>query len=430
MVSAKRKSPYPISDYTLTTMCAFPSTCSLTSDDYSSGIASQVSILRNETIRYIALNDPYANLVDGGTTPNNMGEQIRTLVTNRMVTNQSLTNPTFNATIDACGTVGPKAEFGQTVFSTQLETMRGQGPTICLNQSRYAVIDSYRIAEQNLKDAVKSLNAADIRSQLLSLSGVKAVLKSGATSLGQILTGGYNQVAVNFLGGLPTSPVSHKFLVALSNYMRDNLSPEFFGDGAGQYFVFISSSAQVEVLRNEAGVKADLLALVTGNDKSTQDEIKKYAFIDYPYRGIKLAIDQQPLRFNEVDSNGFPVLLEPLVRTVTDYGVENATNPDWVNADYEVGFLVSKGTFRRLVPERFVGEGTFKFDPQFIMGELNWHYQKDNICNVWGDFGFHIYQIVRAFQPRRPHAVIPVLYKRCSEDLGRSTCTGLTDLSL
>ncbi len=409
---------------------AFPATCSLTSEDYSAGIASQVSILRNETIRYIALNDPYANIVEGGTTPNNMGEQIRTLVTNRMVTNQSLTNPTFNPTVDACGTVGPKAEFGQTVFTTQLETLRGQGPTICLNQSRYAVLDSYRIAEQNLKDAVKALNAADIRSQLLTLSGVKANLKANATSLGQIVTGGYNQVAVNFSGGVPTAPVSHKFLVALSNYVRDNLSPEFFGDGAGAYFVGIFGSQQVEVLRNEAGVKADLLALTTGNVTEVQKELVKYAFIDYPYRGIKLAIDQQPLRFNTVDGNGFPVLIEPLVRTVTDYGVENATNADWVNADYEVGFLVSKGTFRRLVPERFVGEGTFKFDPQFIMGELNWHYMKDNVCNVWGDFGFHIYQIVRAFQPRRPHAVIPILYKRCAEDLGLSSCTSLTDLTI
>jgi len=402
---------------------AFPSACSLNVGDYSSGIASQVSILRNETIRYIALNDPYANLVDGGTTPNNMGEQIRTLVTNRMVTNQSLTTPAFAATVDACGTVGPKAEFGQTVFITQLETMRGQGATICLNQSRYAVLDSYRIAEQNLKDAVKTLNAADIRSQILTLSGVKAVLFSTATSLSDILTGGYNRVAVNFFGGVPTAPVSHKFLVALSNYMRDNLSPEFFGDGAGQYFVFIGSSQQIEVLRNEAGVKADLLALVTGNDKSTQDEIKKYAFIDYPYRGIKLAIDQQPLRFNAVDGNGFPVLFEPLIRSVTDYGVENVTNPAWNSALYEVGFLVSKGAFRRLVPDRFVGEGTFKFDPQFVMGELNWHYQRDNICNVWGDFGFHIYQIVRAFQARRPHGVIPILYKRCAQDLGLVTCS-------
>ncbi len=407
-----------------------PATCTLTADDYSSGIASQVSILRADTIRYIALNDPYANLVDGGTTPNNMGEQIRTLVTNRLVTNQSLVTPAFAATIDACGTVGPKAEFGQTIFTTSLETMRGQGPTICLNQSRYAVIDSYRIAEQNLKDAVKSLNAADIRSQLLVLSGVKAVLKASATNLGQILTGGYNQVEVDFLGGVPTSPVSHKFLVNLANYMRDNLSPEAFGDGAGQFFVFISSSEQTEVLRNEAGLKQELLAFVTGNDKGVGDSLKKYAWIDYPYRGLKLAIDQQPLRFNEVDSSGFPVLIEPLIRTVTDYGVENATNPDWVNADYEVGFLVSKGTFKRLVPERFVGEGTFKFDAQFVMGELDWHYQKDNVCNVWGDFGFHKYQIVRAFQPRRPHGVIPVLYKRCAQDLGLSTCTTLTDLSL
>lgn len=409
---------------------AFPSTCSLTSDDYSSGIASQVPQLRNEAIRYIALQDPYANIVEGGSTPNNMGEQIKTLVTNRMVTNQSLVSPEFGATIDSCGTVGPKAEFGQTAFTTSLATMRGQGPTICLNQARYSVLDSYRIAEQNLKDAIKSLNAADIRSQLLTLSGVKAVAKAGATSLSQILSGGYNQVAVDFIGGVPTAPVSHKFLVALTHYMSDNLSPEYFGDGAGRYMVFISSSEQTEVLRNEAGLKQELLAFVTGNDKGVGDALKKYAFIDYPYRGIKLAIDQQPLRFNEVDANGFPVLIEPLVRTVTDYGVENATNPDWIDAEYEVGFLVSKGAFRRLVPERYIGEASFKFDPQFVMGELAWHYQKDNTCNVWGDFGFHIYQIVRAFQPRRPHGVIPVLYKRCAQDLGLSSCEGITGLTI
>jgi hypothetical protein len=411
-------------------MCAYPATCDLTADDYSAGIASQVAQLRNETIRYIALQDPFANIVDGGTTKNQNGETIRTLVTNRMVTNQSLTAPSFSATIEQCGTVGPKAEFGQTAFETSLETLRGQGPTICLNQARYSVEDSYRIAEQNLKDAIKALNAADIRSNLLVLSGVKAVAKAAAVSLGQLLTGGYNQVSVDFLGGVPTSAVSHKFLVALSHYMRDNLSPEFFGAGAGQHFVFISGSEQTEVLRNEAGVKQDMLAFVNGGDEGANAQLKKYAFIDYPYRGIKLAIDQQPLRFNEVDGDGFPVLIEPLVRTVTDYGVENATNPDWVNADYEVGFLVSKGTFKRLVPERFTGEASFKFDPQFIMGELDWHYVKDNVCNVWGDFGFHKYQIVRAFQARRPHGIIPILYKRCAQDLGLATCEGLTDTSV
>ena len=408
---------------------AYPATCDLTASDWSDGIATQVSKLRNDLIRFIALQDPYANLIEGGTTPNNSGETIRTLVTNRMVTNQSLTRPSFSDTIDQCGTVGPKAEYGQTEFTTKLQTMRGQGPNICLNQARYSVLDSYRIAEQNLKDAIKTLNAADIRNQLLTLSGVKVVLRAGATNLGQVMTGGYNQVSTNFLGVLPDAPVSHKFLVVLSNYMRDNLSPEFFGDGAGQHFVFISSSDQTEVLRNEAGVKQDLLGITQGSFSEGKDIIKKYAFIDYPYRGLKLAIDQQPLRFNTIDGNGFPVFIEPLVSTVTDYGVENATNPDWVSAQYEVGFLVSKGTFKRLVPERYVGEGTMKFDPQFVMGELQWHYVLDSTCNVWGDFGFHKYQIVRAFQSRRPHGVIPILYRRCALDLGLTQCDGLTDLS-
>lgn len=404
---------------------AYPATCTLEASDYSAGIASQVAQLRQETIRYIALNDPFANIVAGGTTENNNGETIRTLVTNRMVTNQSLTAPSFSPTIEQCGTVGPKAEFGQTAFETSLETLRGQGPTICLNQARYAVEDSYRVAEQNLKDAIKALNAADIRSQLLTLSGVKVVAKAGATSLGQIMTGGYNQVSVDFIGGLPTSAVSHKFLVALTHYMRDNLSPEYFGDGAGQHFVFISGSEQTEVLRNEAGIKQEQLAFVSGGDGDAKAAMRRYAFIEYPYRGIKLAIDQQPLRFNSIDGDGFPVFIEPLVRTETDYGVENATNPDWVNADYEVGFLVSKNTFKRLVPARFTGEASFKFDPQFVMGELQWHYVLDNVCNVWGDFGFHKYQIVRAFQALRPHGIVPVLYKRCAVDLGLSTCDDL-----
>ena len=393
--------------------------CDLTPAQYSQGIANQVSTLRNDVIRFLALNDPYANLIEGGTTANNSGTEIRTLVTNRMVTGQSLTAPAFNDTIDQCNTTGPAAKNGQTEFTTKLRTLRGEGPVICLNQARYSVLDSYRVAEMNLKDAVKSLNSADIRSQLLTLSGVKAVVKTGDTSLGQVLTGGYNQVAVNFRGGLPTQPVKYKFLVALSNYMRDNLSPEFFGDGAGGHFVFIAGSEQIESLRNEAGVKQDLLAAVQGSFKDTKDALMKYAFIEYPYRQIKMAIDQQPLRFNTVNGSGFPNFIEPLVETVTDFGVENATNPAWINAQHEVGFLVSKGTFKRLVPERFIGEGMSKFDAQFVMGELSWFYSKDS-CNKFGDNGQFLYQFVRAFQARRPHGVIPILYKRCAQDLGLS----------
>ena len=411
---------------------ALPSTCSLDAADYNTGISSQNPILRNEIIRFIALNDPYSNVFDGGTTQSNAGDTIETLVTGRVVTNQSLVQPVFDVAISSCGITGEAAEFGQTKFTTRLENMRGKGPTICVKQARNSVIESFNVAGQNLKDGIKSLMSADNRNQLLVKSGVKAVLYSNATQLSQVLSGGYNQVAVNFKGGVPTAPVTHKFLVALSNYMRDNLSPEFFGDGAGQHFVFISSSDQTESLRNQAGLKQELLAFVTGNDKGVGDALKKYAFIDYPYRGIKLAIDQQPLRFNTVNGSGFPVLIEPLVRTASTTGFQNLTNPAWETAKYEVGFLVSRGAFRRLVPERYVGEGSFKWEPQFTMGELLWRNIIDNQCNPFGDFGYHLYQIERAIQARRPHGVIPVLYKRCAVDLGLSdsTCTSVTDASL
>jgi hypothetical protein len=39
-----------------------------------------------------------------------------------------------------------------------------------------------------------------------------------------------------------------------------------------------------------------------------------------------------------------------------------------------------------------------------------------------------LYQIVRAFQARRPHGVIPIIYKRCSQDLGLTSCSGVSDV--
>jgi hypothetical protein len=62
------------------------------------------------------------------------------------------------------------------------------------------------------------------------------------------------------------------------------------------------------------------------------------------------------------------------------------------------------------------------------MGELEWHYQIDNQCNQWGDFGWHKYQITRAYRPLRPQHIIPILYKRCIADLGLVNCA-TTDAS-
>jgi len=104
-------------------------------------------------------------------------------------------------------------------------------------------------------------------------------------------------------------------------------------------------------------------------------------------------------------------------------------NPTWLGADYEVGQLLADGSFERLTPEKYTGEGSFKFAPQLHMGELDWHYLLDNGCNQFGDYGWHKYQITRAYKPLRPQHIVPILYKRCEADLGLVDCVDTSSSS-
>jgi len=120
--------------------------------------------------------------------------------------------------------------------------------------------------------------------------------------------------------------------------------------------------------------------------------------------------------------DGVPTLVEPYISVATTKGNARRVNPAWVSAPFEIAFLIGDNSFERLVPERFTGEGSFKFAPQLAMGELQWHYKEDNDCNLFGDFGFHKYEITRAYRPIRPANVIPILFRRCPYDTGIVSC--------
>jgi len=401
-------------------------TCTLTAADISSVVAEQVSILRDDIQADVAVNSPFPSVLDGGTFPGG-GPTLRTMVTNRAAPHFSLTAPAFTDIRQMCGTSGDRDLFGFTEFDTVLEGMRGKGPLICVKEARFAVENSYRMGEDALKKLIRNLIAVDIRNQLLIRSGAKFLAKKDF-NLGSLLSGGRNQTNVNFpnVGDrLPDVPMSFKALVALGNHMRDVLKLEMFGTGARRYYIFIGSSGQVDRLRNETGLHAELFSFVEGGYLELVDNIRSYAFIDVPFRGWRFGIDDEPLRFNTVDANGFPVFIEPGIQTAADHGPDGTdyvVNPDWVNACFEVGFIIAPNSFKRLVPAQYTGEGSFKFAPQAAMGELLWHYEIDNDCNEWGDFGYHIYQVIRAYQSIRPHAVIPVLHARCDADLGFEEC--------
>lgn len=387
-------------------------------------VANQASLLRDTLITTIALKSPWANLLPSGTVENNIGENITSLVTPRAVIGQSLTTPVFGDLSASCGTNGQETAWGQYQYVTKLQLLRGRSQDICVNAARFTVINSFRTAVESLKQEILELWNADVRAQVRDLSGVKAVILATDDTVTEALTGGIWQVNAPWRGVLPTAAITFNWLKQLYNYAVARLSPELFGSGMDQYALVVGSSEIIDKLRNEAGVNSALVAATTGGYTSDgKNALFAPLWIDSNFRGIKFAVDYVPLRYNVNDGSGEPVWIDPYTSGSADYGYTASNNVAWDNAQFELAFMVFKNAFRRLVPQRYVGEGDMKFGDQLFGGQLQWIYRPDNTCNTWGDFGKFQYQIARAYESLRPMTVIPIAYKRCAYELGLTACS-------
>lgn len=391
-------------------------------------------ISRKDTSRLIgtvakslAANAPFMNVIEGGTFPSGVSDEVRTSVQLQAAPGDSLAVPTFVCDTDLCGTQGLQDLTDAIDMTARLESKRGKGPRVCLKKGYSSYKTAYLAAEDSLKKLVTQYMNADIRAQmyLRSASKFNAVANYDFNSL---FTGGTeSDIGVKFAPLLPTGAISFKAIHALARYLKESLFADMFeAGGEGQaHFRFIGSSDIVESLRNEAGVKDVLLSFVNGSYKFGEQSLRGYSWETAgAYRGIAFGIDQRPLRASGFNGSGLLNLVDPLT-VVTNVSKNTAyakINPSWQTASYEVAFLIAQGSFKRLVPEKYVGEGSFKFSPQLHMGELDWHYEIDNDCNAWGDYGWHKYQISRAYLPQRPQFIVPILYKRCTADLGLAAC--------
>ena len=363
--------------------------------------------------RVLARKSPYINSIDGGTLPN-VSDVVRSVVQEMAVPAASLASPTFANDTTLCGVGATPDQVGSTEYQFQLQTLRGAGPRVCVKTSRTAFKGSYLQAQISLEKTILQLINADIRYQYLIQSGIKYVSNS-TQSFSQNLTGDMQAINTKFATGiLPDAPMNFKTLYKIGTFMREEMLAEPFGTKDGEFFMVMASADQIENFRNDADVKEDLVALTTGSFKLGEDSIKGYQF--FGYRGFAFGIDQQPLRATGYDGSGNLVLVNPIVSTAVTNGFAQRRNPAWVSAPYEVMFVIAGEAFKRLVPETYTGEGTFRFAPQLAMGELEWTYFRDNDCNLYGDFGQHIYQISRAIQPIRPQNVCAIVYKRCPFD--------------
>jgi len=402
------------------------------SDCVSASTLSDIS--RKDTSRLVgsvaktlAANSPFVNILEGGTFPSGVSDEIRTSVQMQAAPGDSLAIPTFVCDQDLCGTQGLQDLSDSIDFTACLESKRGKGPRVCVKKGFASYKSSYLSAEDSLKKLVTQYINADVRAQLYLRSASKFTAVAGY-DFNSLFTGGTEtDLGVKFAPILPTGGVSFKALHYLARYMKENLFADMFdasGEGQGN-FRFIGSSDIINALREESGVKDVLLAFAAGSYKFGEQSLRGYSWESAgAYRGISFGIDQRPLRSSGFNQAGTLNLIDPLstVHNVAKNTAYSVVNPAWLTANYEVCFMFAQRSFRRLVPERYVGEGSFKFSPQLHMGELDWHYVQDNDCNTWGDFGWHKYQITRAYQPERPQFVVPILVKRCPGDLGLVAC--------
>jgi hypothetical protein len=395
-----------------------------TPDAASAFAAKDTNRLVGRIAQVLAYRSPLIDILNGGKLEN-VSDTVRSVVQEQAVLAASLAKPVFTDDVSMCGAFGGQDQVGSTEYSYKLQSLRGRGPRVCVKTSRTSFRDSYLRAQEALQKGILKIRNADIKSNLHLHSGVKFVCRTDLP-FSTLITGDSQQIDTLFYNAAPNAPLSFRTLHKLGTVMREELLCDPFESDKGTMFKYIGSADSIEIMRNELGVKDELKALTTGRYTIGEQSLDGYSW-EGPYRGFGFGIDQQPLRAT-ANNAGVLTLVEPEISVPVSNGVASRRNPAWIAAPYEVGFLIAADSFEYLTPIPYTGEATFKFSPQLYSGELEWFYQRDNDCNMFGDFGQHIYQISRAYRPVRPHAVIPILYLRCQYDLGLVTCDTLSSV--
>ncbi len=375
--------------------------------------------LMGDAATYTLKKSPYASVITTGTIDNRSVLQ-RSIAIERALPSASMVRPSFVADELLCGTVGDQAMLGSTEFEFQLEGIRGRGPMICYRQARTAWPSTYAGLYQMLKQSLMDITASDIRITLHDLSGCKLSAVSGQP-FESCFVGEMFAINTPYANLTPDSPISFRGLEIAATHMRETLYAEpWDGDADDGVAMFIAGQNQIQLLRDEADIREDIRALTTGQYSMGKETITGYRFRG-PYKGLAFGVDPMPLRATSITA-GQPNFVEPLVATEVTVGTAGRPNPDWIDAEWEVGFLMFKNTFRRLLPTEYKIPG-FDFPAPIDNDGLKFKWLDDADCHIFNDYGLHLFTISRAFKPEHPHGVCPVLYKRCVSDTGIVACS-------
>lgn len=383
-------------------------------------LAQDANRISGRIARSLAINSPWMNVLETGTFSAGLSAVQRSVVQEAVAPALSQCNPQWASF--QCSLPPQTVCYGSTEYSYSPEQYFEKSCPFCLQTSFSAFRNSIKMVEMSYTDHITTLWNSWIRAKIFSLSATKVMADSTATSFGQLVSSG---LSTNFVTGrVPNSPLTFKFLKFLMNYLTHNLlaGQQFqWGSGAGSVFRLITDQQTADNFRNDDAIRADLRYIAAGG--SGKEALLKYAWLG-PYQGAEIGIDQSIIRVSGVNTTtGEVCCVEPFAEAAATNGTKRVINQAWVNAPYQISFLMAKGTFIREIPEEYLGEGMTKFERQNWGGKLTWHNVKDNCDNIQGNKGFHYWNLAAAFRPERPEFAIPILHTRCLDDLGLVSCT-------
>lgn len=388
--------------------------------DQNSFLAQDTNRIAGRIARSLAINSPWINVIETGTFQAGVSCTQRSVVQEAIAPALSQCNPQWGAF--SCNLPPQTVCYGSTEYQYSPEEYFERSCPFCLQSSFCAFRDGIKMAEMSYSDHITTLWNSWIRAKLLTLSSTKVTADSTATSFSEIVATGFQ---TNFPAGrTPNSPLTFKFVKFVANYLTHSLlaGSEFqWGSGQERHFRLITDQQTIDNFRNDDSVRQDL-RFITSGCCGEKDNLLSFSW-EGPYQGIAFAVDQSITRVSGVRADGTICCVEPFLSAAATNGTKRVINPAWLSAPYQISYLFAKGSFKRLIPEEYLGEGMTRFERQNWAGKIHWHNVPDNCENVRGNNGFHWWVLASAFRPERPEFVIPILHTRCVDDMGLCACT-------
>lgn len=383
----------------------------------------------------LAANVPYLSVLPQKTFEAQVSPIHVSVVQGRTVPGTSMTFPQFvtMGNVTAIGSNAGNSKSGTSSYQYQAKIYQDFSDVIALNVAYNAFKESLTSQLQAVQQYSTELINADVRGEIFTRSGVKAVVQSGV-SFYSTISGGQQQIDTPLPNTYSNARLTFALLHHYARYLTQDLLAWKFGEGESAHVRFIGSADILEALRNDLGgaagpggyVQYPIGPLGVGS-MSGDSESKKgnLSYIFKPmFRGIDFGEDQRPLRYNWTGSAY--VAVEPYVSVAGTTGNIEVVNPGWLVASHEVGFLFARNSFERQVPAKWVGEGRVKWAQQMFGGEVIFGAYPDMVQNFFRNYGVLAFQIGRAYRPIYPWFVLPILYHRCLENDNVTSCSGIS----